>query len=114
METNIYKIWSADNSKPVYFVGDQLEEYAERYEFDAKELIATGGVEFVCDFSGELLGGVVFVNWVRYYADSLEHSLDVSIPANSDLDGFIPVAWCHNENELIHINANAFDWEAAQ
>lgn len=43
-----------------------------------------------------------------------EYALDVSVSPNADLDGKIYVAYCHDEDEYITIDAYAFEWELAQ
>lgn len=52
-------------------------------------------------------------NWVRYYATNEEHSLEVSVSPNADLDAQIFFAWCHDIDEYITIDGYAFDWEVA-
>ncbi len=52
-------------------------------------------------------------NWIRYHATNIEYALDVSVSPNADLDGTVYVAYCHDEDEYIKIDAYAFEWEEA-
>ena len=53
-------------------------------------------------------------NWVRYHATNIEYALDVSVSPGADLDGIVYMAYCHDENEYLKIDAYQFEWEVAQ
>jgi hypothetical protein len=53
-------------------------------------------------------------NWIRYHATNIEYALDVSVSPNADLDGTVYMAYCHDEDEYLTIDAYEFEWEVAQ
>jgi hypothetical protein len=53
-------------------------------------------------------------DWIRYHAINTEYALDVSVSPSADLDGTVYMAYCHDEDEYIKIDAYAFEWELAQ
>lgn len=55
----MYEIWFADGSQvnpSKLFRPSEISEYAERFDFDAAQLIAKGEIDFVED--GQIIGGV--------------------------------------------------------
>lgn len=55
-ENNFYEIWWADGSERTLFKPSEITDYAERYDFDANDLIENGEVDFIDD--GQIIGGV--------------------------------------------------------
>lgn len=55
-ENNFYEIWWADGSERTLFKPSEIAAYAERFDFDANDLIENGEVDFIDD--GQIIGGV--------------------------------------------------------
>lgn len=60
-ENNFYEIWWADGSKRTLFKPAEITNYAEQFDFDAKDLVENGEVDFIDD--GQIIGGVQTINF---------------------------------------------------
>ena len=56
-ENNFYEIWWADGSERTLFKPAEKTKYAERFDFDVKDLVENGEVDFF-DEDGDVIGGV--------------------------------------------------------
>jgi hypothetical protein len=52
-----YTMWFKDGGGRKMFMDKDVEDYAKRFDFDAKELRSQGEVDFIDEF-GDIVGGV--------------------------------------------------------
>ena len=62
-EKNFYEIWFADGSERTLFKPSEIAAYAERYDFDAKQLLEHGEIDFVDE--GQIIGGVQTITFEK-------------------------------------------------
>lgn len=66
-ENSFYEIWFADGSERSLFKPSEIAAYAERFDFDANDLIENGEVDFIDD--GQIIGGVQTINFNKKGAE---------------------------------------------